>query len=460
MKKLGIVSTALIASFIFAVPGAFAGVPDGNSYIEFSDLTQAPWATNAVTQLSFQGVVKGVGGGLFGPNQQVTRDQALALIARTYGSGSLTMGYAYTDNSLIPAWARDPLAEDVALGVLPGTGTLDPSGEASRAQVVQWTINAMGLGQQAQGVSTQDLSVFSDAAQIPQGDEQDMALAIQMGLMNGVNPNTLDPNGTITRAQIAVVLARAEDLYGLPQNLDTPTMLSGTVISSFGSSLTLALFDGTTQTLTINSACLVYQKNQVSNRSSLTAGERVLVGIDYRGEVQVILSDPTEPPAGDQEFEGTVSAVSDSSITVVGQSGPAGGQGGTVSTTRTFVLDPVQTVVSLYGHSDSIGDIGAGSRVDLITDLNGNAISVTVQATQMTASGELQGQSGSEYVLLEAPGNALDFTMGSNVKVIDSTGTVVSASQVVLGDTVTVSGELGEEGLKVSSIIITKAVTK
>ena len=77
-------------------------------------------------------------GGLFGPNDPVTREQLAAILYRYAGSpeaeGSLEN---FVDAELAAGWATDALRWAVAQGILLGNadGRLDPQGNAARAEV-------------------------------------------------------------------------------------------------------------------------------------------------------------------------------------------------------------------------------------------------------------------------------------------------------------------------------------
>ena len=109
----------------------------------FKDVPKGKWFTNAILWAADFGVTGGIGNGLFGPNDKVTREQ-LASFMRTYAQKkgknvSKTADITkYADYAQVSGWAREPLAWAVKAGVIGGTSatTLSPKNTATRAQVV------------------------------------------------------------------------------------------------------------------------------------------------------------------------------------------------------------------------------------------------------------------------------------------------------------------------------------
>jgi hypothetical protein len=119
--------------------------PDGDS--PFTDL-ERDWYRDAVIWASEQGLVKGVGHGLYNPEGTLTREQLTQILYNRAGSVSgmevmLTGIYEgqYTDSSSISEWAKKAVYWSVYKEILCGTDTvnignsLSPKEPASRAQI-------------------------------------------------------------------------------------------------------------------------------------------------------------------------------------------------------------------------------------------------------------------------------------------------------------------------------------
>lgn len=129
---------AMLVTVLYRLDGSL-DVTGTNS---FTDVADGQWYTNAVTWANANSIVSGYGGGLFGTNDNVTREQMAAILynyAKYKGcdvtkTADLT---AFTDASNISNWARTSMKWANAEGLITGvtTTTLAPVGNATRAQV-------------------------------------------------------------------------------------------------------------------------------------------------------------------------------------------------------------------------------------------------------------------------------------------------------------------------------------
>lgn len=118
---------------------------------DFADVADGQFYSNAVAWASANGIVSGYGNGSFGPSDNVTREQ-MAVILHNYAvfkgydvsaSGDLSV---FTDSGAISSWAQESMAWAVGSGLMSGkgSGVLDPSGTATRAELAQMFMNFCG----------------------------------------------------------------------------------------------------------------------------------------------------------------------------------------------------------------------------------------------------------------------------------------------------------------------------
>ncbi len=129
----------MLVTMLFRLEGAEAV---GNSPAVFSDVPTGQWFSEAVAWASSNAVVSGFADGRFGPNQNITREQLAAVLyryAKLKGVDVSAKGDlgAFADRNEIADWAQEPLQWAVGCGLLNGNadGSLDPAGNATRAQV-------------------------------------------------------------------------------------------------------------------------------------------------------------------------------------------------------------------------------------------------------------------------------------------------------------------------------------
>ena len=133
-------SRAMIATILWRM----AGSPVVNFSLDFSDVSQGQWYTEAVRWAASEGIAGGYGNGLFGTSDPITREQFATMLwryARTQGCdvsiGEDTNILSYTDAAELSEYAVSAMQWAVGAGIVNGTGngsTLAPQGSATRAQ--------------------------------------------------------------------------------------------------------------------------------------------------------------------------------------------------------------------------------------------------------------------------------------------------------------------------------------
>ena len=133
-------SRSMIATILWRM----AGSPVVNYAMNFADVPQDQWYSEAIRWAASEGIVGGYGNGLFGTNDPITREQFAAMLyqfaqARGYdvSVGENTNILSYTDVSDVAEYAIPAMQWACGAGIISGTGdgsTLTPQGQATRAQ--------------------------------------------------------------------------------------------------------------------------------------------------------------------------------------------------------------------------------------------------------------------------------------------------------------------------------------
>ena len=132
------VSRGMIVQILYNL----VGNPDVEGDTDFTDVTDEYWSAKAIAWAASNGVVNGFEDGTFRPDENMTREQMAAILQNfayqmgldISASGDLSN---FTDIPEGEYWSRDALAWAYAEGLLAGTSdsTMDPAGQASRAQI-------------------------------------------------------------------------------------------------------------------------------------------------------------------------------------------------------------------------------------------------------------------------------------------------------------------------------------
>ena len=133
-------SRAMIATILWRM----AGSPVVNYAMNYTDVAQGQWYSEAVRWATSEGVVTGYGNGLFGTNDPITREQLATMLWRyaqtedyDVSVGEDTNILSYTDAFDVAEYAIPAMQWAVGAGIINGTGdgsTLTPQGQATRAQ--------------------------------------------------------------------------------------------------------------------------------------------------------------------------------------------------------------------------------------------------------------------------------------------------------------------------------------
>ena len=129
---------AMLVTVLYRLDGSPAILPGTN----FSDVPTSEWYSRAVAWGKLRGIIDGVGGGKFAPEEEVTREQAATILLRytsykDYPISAFADLSAFRDQGSVSAYAQSAMSWAVAEGLISGVGNqrLDPQGNATRAQL-------------------------------------------------------------------------------------------------------------------------------------------------------------------------------------------------------------------------------------------------------------------------------------------------------------------------------------
>lgn len=177
----------------------------------FTDLSYGyGWAASSVDFLYENGVVNGTGGGLYSPDRAISRGSFLAMVDRALNLPRSSQ-QSFSD---VPAnsYYADAIQAAYALGIVDGygDGTFRPDAPVTRAAAMTMLYRAMNaVGWSVGSENTALLSSYPDGNSVPSYARGPLSAMVQSGVINGTSSGTLAPNRTMTRAEMAVVLARA-----------------------------------------------------------------------------------------------------------------------------------------------------------------------------------------------------------------------------------------------------------
>ena len=188
-----------------SAPSTVPTTPEQPTGLPFTDVKAGAWYADVVKYVFDQGLMSGMSAQEFGPDGQVTRGQVVTILWRLAGSPTVS-GKTFTDVSA-DAWYADAVAWASTNGVVSGyeSGLFGPEDQVTREQLAAILYRYAQLSGKDTD-QTADLSGYTDSVTISAWAPQALKWAVGSGLISGTGTHTLSPRGTATRAQIAVIL--------------------------------------------------------------------------------------------------------------------------------------------------------------------------------------------------------------------------------------------------------------
>ena len=190
-----------------SVQGPSALKPVEQKPMNFTDVKASDWFYADVKFVWERGLMNGVGGSKFAPNDTLTRAMVVQVLYNL--AGKPAAGAESFSDVAAGDWYRDAVAWAAANGIVKGMDakTFAPMSPVTREQLAAMLFRyAVYNGMNAMTLA-EYLGQFPDAGQVSDWAVSAMNWAVGQGLINGMD-GKLAPKGSATRAQTAAILAR------------------------------------------------------------------------------------------------------------------------------------------------------------------------------------------------------------------------------------------------------------
>ena len=175
----------------------------------FTDMGNYSWAAASVDFLYENGITTGTTDTTYGPAGNITRGDFVLMLARAF---NLTGGAPSNSFSDVPAnsYYAQAIASAKALGIAQGGGsTFNPTGALTRQDAMVLLHRTLSrTGKTIPDASASYLSRFSDGGSVASYAQSSVAALVQAGVIQGDTSGKLNPQGSLTRAEMAVILHR------------------------------------------------------------------------------------------------------------------------------------------------------------------------------------------------------------------------------------------------------------
>ena len=176
----------------------------------FNDMANYSWAVPGVEFMAAYGITTGTGNGsTFSPGDKLTRGDYVLMLVRAFGFTS-TSTANFND---VPAdsWYTEALAIARAQGIIEAdaNGNFRPTEPVTREDSMLYLYRAMQKsGRTIANAYDTYLSRYPDGASVSDYARSAMAALTQAGIIQGDQAGRLNPQNTLTRAEMAVILHR------------------------------------------------------------------------------------------------------------------------------------------------------------------------------------------------------------------------------------------------------------
>nr|WP_325301210.1 S-layer homology domain-containing protein [uncultured Oscillibacter sp.] len=173
----------------------------------FSDVAAGSTFAADIAYVSQKGLMSGKGGGLFKPQESITRGQLVTILYRLEGQPAVS-GAGFPDVAA-GSYCEKAVKWAAANGITAGgkDGLFRPNDSITREQLATFLYRYNNY--KGYVVSKQaDLSAFSDSGSVSSYAKDALSWANGTGLVNGTSDGRLNPSGGATRGQAAAILHR------------------------------------------------------------------------------------------------------------------------------------------------------------------------------------------------------------------------------------------------------------
>ena len=161
---------------------------------DFSDLSGYDWAIPEISYLMSEGILYGTSETIFAPGLDATLQEYILMLYRTINQDT-----EVSDDQTALAWISKYAA---SAGV--EVSGLDATGSITRETALTLTAVVLGLD----SGTTNDLAAFTDASDINSLTVPYIGALVKAGVIEGDDSGSLNPSGTLTRAEMAMILYR------------------------------------------------------------------------------------------------------------------------------------------------------------------------------------------------------------------------------------------------------------
>ena len=201
-KKRFLIMTCILAMMLSLLP---VNVRADASL--FSDVPGDSWAVGVIASAVSNGLMGGMGDGLFGYGRTMTRAEFVTVVCRMFGWGSVTPSTATFVDVSPKDWFYGNVEAAVSNGIVGGESAFKPNAPIIRKDMAIMLVKALGYDKMAAAIANTARNPFSDV----DSDIGYIVIAHDIGMIGGIGDGKFAPNNTAKREEAAAMLTRVYD---------------------------------------------------------------------------------------------------------------------------------------------------------------------------------------------------------------------------------------------------------
>ncbi len=173
---------------------------------DFDDIKNHP-AEATIRALKDIGLISGFPDGSFRPDTSVTQIEAIVMVMRLADNVDKKISSPINNEELknVPAWGTPAAQKAIQTGII-STDNFQAETPATRVRVMVWLAEAAGIEKEEAGSLP-----FKDSQLILPADEGYIRALYNRSMIKGTPEGNFEPNGVISRAQLATILKNILD---------------------------------------------------------------------------------------------------------------------------------------------------------------------------------------------------------------------------------------------------------
>lgn len=277
----------------------------------FDDVKSGAWYEKSIAEMKAKGIVQGTGESTFAPDSDVTVQQSIVFLGRLleWEKEDTAVPVTFVNRSRLADWAKGYMTAAIRNDVVAGADLyVEPKAAAKRYEIAIFAVKALGMDTEARGRSGAVLS-YNDAGDIPERAVGYIAVAAEEGILTGNLDGTFKPEDSITRAQMAAVLARLEEKLDSERGNVVKGEVFGFSVSD--GTITIRKADSKLAQYELAADALVYDDDNSIGLNGLSALDAVALALDEDSDkvLYAEVIDEFEVQPTEFSVEGEITAV-------------------------------------------------------------------------------------------------------------------------------------------------------